>query len=288
MDRTSATEGGLRPRAHRGVRLFGRYFPTLAEYAHPSGAYLRIGARRHRKGKGPLSAGRAAAAAVPYWAPARLGWWIAVLFMIGSFCFALGAAAAALPGAAPGPLASAAVQNGVFFIGSLFFTAAASCQLAESLRALRHTALRLGTPGTTIALPLRFARLGYRSSLVQWFGTLLFNLNTFDALNGGEGWVYEEIVVWTPDFVGSVCFLVASHLAYLEIKEDTTATRLSRRIVAVNYLGAVAFMGSALCAAVPAAAAPPLLVLCASLLTLSGAVCFFAAAYLLLPELAEA
>ena len=281
MDRSSGTEGGLRPHARRGIRLFGRFFPTQAEYTHPSGLHLHIGARALRKGKTP------GLRSVRYWAPAQLGWWIAVLFMVGSFCFALGAWTASFSAAVPALLASAAVQNGIFFTGSLFFTAAATCQLVESRRALRRTAVRFQTPAATAVLPARFAAVGYYASAAQWIGTLLFNANTFDALVLDGGWFAEDLAVWTPDFLGSVCFLVASHFAYLEIRYDASAGPLSRRIVAINYLGAVAFMLSAFCAVALPLPEPSVVPLFASLFTLAGAVCFFVAAYLLIPELAE-
>jgi hypothetical protein len=289
MDRSSGINPPLSPVRHRGVNLLGRYFPTHADYAHRSGLRLSLGARGHRKGKIPRPVNAEAASfPIRYWAPERLGWWIAVLFMIGSFCFALAAWAASFPAAVPALLTSAVIQNGVFFAGSLFFTSAATCQLIESRQALRRKTVRLPASEITMALPGRFAWLGYYSSAAQWIGTLLFNINTFDALVAGGGWLRQDLAVWTPDFLGSICFLVASHFAYLEIRHETPEASLSRRIVFINYLGSAAFMLSALCAVAIPFAEPALIVWSASIFTLIGAVCFFVAAYLLIPELSEA
>jgi len=60
-----------------------------------------------------------------WWAPRRRGWWLAVLFIVGSLCFAVGSfpPTAAILGAAAGP---------VFFLGSIFFTTAAYLQYYEA------------------------------------------------------------------------------------------------------------------------------------------------------------
>src|SRR4051812_25644915 len=65
-------------------------------------------------------------AAAGWWAPARRLWWIAVLFGIGSTCFALGAAPAYVL------LVGRAGDGITFFVGSLFFTSAALLQLLDS------------------------------------------------------------------------------------------------------------------------------------------------------------
>jgi hypothetical protein len=41
---------------------------------------------------------------------------------------------------------------------------------------------------------------GYLASLIQFTGTLL----------KGLGWIQEDFLIWTPDMVGSICFLAAS------------------------------------------------------------------------------
>jgi hypothetical protein len=68
-----------------------------------------------------------------FWAPRRLAWWIALLFVVGSACFALASFAANWPQALPGIATDGASINLVFFVGSLFFTAAAGLQLLEAI-----------------------------------------------------------------------------------------------------------------------------------------------------------
>ena len=53
--------------------------------------------------------------------------------------------------------------------------------------------------------------------LVQLFGTLLFNFNTADAMITGLSWRQQDALIWLPNMIGSICFLVASYLAYIEV-----------------------------------------------------------------------
>ena len=61
-------------------------FVTYVERVRPDGAVARWDSRRHRKH--PQGA---PAAGSTWWAPRARGWWIAVLFAVGSLLFALGA-----------------------------------------------------------------------------------------------------------------------------------------------------------------------------------------------------
>ena len=68
---------------------------------------------------------------------------------------------------------------------------------------------------------------------------------------------------------------------------STKCVAFEGRIVVINYLGSAAFMLSAFCALALPVTEPAILVFFASFFTLLGAVCFFFAAFLLLPELSE-
>ncbi|HIF94088.1 MAG TPA: hypothetical protein EYQ60_13370 [Myxococcales bacterium] len=60
--------------------------------------------------------------------------------------------------------------------------------------------------------------LGYLACLVQLAGTtILFNFNTADAMSPGLSWQEQDLLIWTPNMMGSVCFLVASDIAYAEV-----------------------------------------------------------------------
>jgi hypothetical protein len=85
-------------------------------------------------------------------------WWMAALFAGGSACFVV----ASLPGFVQ--LVGSAAVGVVYFVGSLQFTSAAAIQWWGTIR-------RLG--------------LDWWSGAIQFAGTLLFNVNTYHALEEG-------------------------------------------------------------------------------------------------------
>ena len=175
---------------------------------------------------------------------------IAVLFMIGSALFAI----AATPGyAAISERASAFT----YFAGSLFFTAAAFHQLQTSQ-----------------------AGLDRWSSLIQFAGTLFFNMNTFVAIDEGLDPHAQDLLIWTPDAIGSVCFLVSSAIASYAVWELRSDKR-TRRIADLNLLGSVAFGVSAVASRIVDATAEPANAALAGLGTFVGAICFLVAAGIL-------
>ena len=96
-------------------------FITRETYRLEDGSRRRWSSRRHRKGHERLTEHTL------FWQPRTLGWWIAVLFAIGSFLFALGVVPsyATAVGAVP--------DAWTFFVGSLFFTSAALLQWFEAV-----------------------------------------------------------------------------------------------------------------------------------------------------------
>ena len=285
-----------------GTRGIGPFITWKTEGPADGGALLRT-SRRHRKGLDPLVVAsaeidpRVAIGTVGHvwsrlWAPRRIGWWIAVLFMIGSLLFALGGAQGTWPEAPLVRWLHPSLTGSIFFVGSLFFTAAAYLQFVEALNndVGDVTGPTGSRPSRWRFLGWRPHNLGYLAAAVQLAGTVLFNFNTADALIAGLGWKGQDILVWTPDMVGSICFLVASQAALMEISHHYWSWQprsLSWWIAAINMLGSVFFMGSAVASFVEPGAilAAPWL---ANFGTFAGAVCFLVGAYLLIPELFEA
>ena len=118
-------------------------------------------------------------------------------------------------------------------------------------------------------------------------GTLFFNVSTGTELRTDLSTTAAIHHVWRPDALGSVCFLVASAMAYVEVGHSWSSWRprdLSWWITVLNLAGSVAFGISAVAAfIVPSTGALEDAAL-ANLGTLVGAVCFLAGAILLLPE----
>jgi hypothetical protein len=95
---------------------------TFVDHRRPDGLVVRWESRHHRKHL-------AEASGSTWWAPGARGWWIAVLFAVGSLLFAVGS----LPGYVNA--AGARWDTLTFFIGSVFFTSAAFLTYREAVDA---------------------------------------------------------------------------------------------------------------------------------------------------------
>jgi len=93
-------------------------FITFIEYEIEDGAIREWQSRRHRKAD--LVASECSRQHVP-----PRTWWIASLFVIGATCFALGSTSVWTGSV------SAGAEAATFFVGSLFFTAAAYVSFAD-------------------------------------------------------------------------------------------------------------------------------------------------------------
>jgi hypothetical protein len=215
-----------------------------------------------------------------WWAPAARGWWIAVLFAVGSLLFALGA----LPGYASA--AGTRWDAVTFFIGSLFFTSAGFLAYREAVDA---------GPQVPSARRRRFfvfqpRRIDWWATAVQLAGTLYFNVSTGNAMRVDLTAKAASQHVWRPDAVGLICFLVAIALAWFEVCHGWGAWRprsWSWWITLANLIGSVAFGVSAVAGYINPATGQLHNAERSNLGTLIGAVCFFAGALLLLPERTE-
>jgi hypothetical protein len=194
------------------------------------------------------------------------------LFAIGSLCFAVGAM----------PLyarwVGVTADGLTFFIGSIFFTTAAFLQLREARASGTKTD--------------RWA------SAIQFVGTLFFNATTFHALNTSWSAAEANKMVWRPDAVGSICFLISSAMVYEVFAkpgrfDSWYPHRRDWQIAVLNFGGSVAFAISAIASYVVPSTGELRSVEYTNLGTFVGAIGFFLGAMLLLidrvhpqPELA--
>lgn len=250
-------------------------FVTGEIYRRPDGSLVTWESRLHRKWHNRLDRTRGST----WWAPGAVGWWIGVLFMIGSVCFA--------SGAAPGyrDAVGTDADNITFFVGSIFFTSAALLQYLEVANASRtvHGPVRQRVRLIT----WEPARIDWWAGLVQLVGTVFFNVSTFHALQTGLDATATNHLVWRPDALGSTCFLVASALALAEVAHSWASWQPTRRswwIALLNLAGSVAFGVSALAAKIVGASGEPRNVELVNLGTFLGASGFLVGAFLLLPE----
>ena len=191
---------------------------------------------------------------------------IAVGFALGSACFLIGP----FPGFVQ--LVGAEADAAVFFAGSILFTLAAALELREgTVRRGR----RWGTDPS------------WWSAFAQFVGTLLFNVSTYDALQEDLTAHQEDRLIWTPDLVGSICFLVSGAIAYRVCTGP--GWRPARRdrawvMAAVNLLGCILFGVSAVGAYIVPDTGSILDLAAANWGTSLGALCFLIGAVLLYPR----
>jgi hypothetical protein len=258
-------------------------FVTRIVHRRPDGSEDMRTSRRHRKrfgsagseGKRPL---------LLLWRLTSLNWWIALLFMIGSLHFAVGSVLV-LAGSA-----HIFLINSIYFVGSLFFTSAGYSQYYQAINAPEA----VDGNGRTLPISKRryFAwqpqRIGFWATFPQFLGTIAFNFNTFNAFIA-KGWLGYDVLIWAPDFVGSVLFLISGTTAVFEFCHRFycwQSHNLTWWIVIINFAGCVAFMLSAFAAFVRPNPVFANLAIWSTLFTLIGAICFFVGAYLMWPEMA--
>jgi hypothetical protein len=233
-----------------------RPFVTGVQYVRSDGRLVRWEARAHRKAS--AAKGRARG----------LTWWIGLLFAIGSTCFVLG------PIPAYAEAVGAHADALTYFIGSLFFTTAGYLTYMQVVRQAGHRWVGW-VPRS----------LGFWAALVQLIGTVYFNVTTFAGLLDVPADL-ENRVVWRPDALGSVCFLVASAIAFAEAGHRWWSWRPGERdwhITAINMWGSIFFGLSAVGAHVDPSGSLTSVQL-ANFGTFLGAVCFLAGAIIMMPE----
>jgi hypothetical protein len=247
---------------------------TFVEHVRPDGQIARWESRQHRKHLKATHSGST------WWAPRARGWWIAVLFAVGSLLFAVGSV--------PGYVNAVGVRwdSVTYFIGSLFFTSAAFLTYREAVDAGPEAR----GPGHRRFFVFQPRRIDWWATAVQLVGTLYFNVSTGVAMGTNLTAQTAHQHVWRPDAVGSVCFLVASGLAWFEVCHGWIAWRPRSWgwwISLANLVGSIAFGVSAVAGYISPVTGQLRNAERANLGTLVGAVCFFIGAVLLLPERTE-
>jgi hypothetical protein len=222
------------------------------------------------------------------WMPWQLNWWIGVVFALGALLFLLGSVLTLVPSLALAWSLDSSGINVIFFAGSIPFTIAAYLQLFQAANAPAISAIEAtGTKRSRTVFGWKPHDIGWLSSALQFVGTLLFNINCFDALLPSLDWWQQDLAIWVPDFAGSILFLASGYLAFIETCHAYWAWKpssLSWWVVFINLLGCVGFMISA-CFAFVVPGSPNMdVVNLATAFTLIGSVGFLVGSLLMLPE----
>lgn len=165
--------------------------------------------------------------------------------------------------------------------GSLFAAGAFLAGTGAELLAVNLTYLVGGVffslGGGLSVLATRVRSLGWWSALVLFVGTLLFAVSLVAAFAEGLTPRQSDTWIWFPDMAGCVCFLVAGHLAMLDVGHGRVRVLPRERdwwIAAVNQLGSVLFILAGVAAFVRPATSTPVDVALVNWGTFAGAVCF--------------
>jgi hypothetical protein len=174
----------------------------------------------------------------------------ATAFLIGGSLFALGAALAQA-GVNPTVCAS------IYLVGGVFFS----------------------TGGYTSVLQVRNEpRLQRLSAVVLFAGTLVFAINLVDSFIQELTPAAYDRLVWSPDMIGCALFLISGHLAMVGIAEHFWRIWRHRDlgwwIIAVNQIGSILFMVSAVASFVRPSSGDVVATGIANWGTLTGALCF--------------
>jgi hypothetical protein len=192
----------------------------------------------------------------------------ATAFLIGGSLFALGAA---LAQAGFDPTACATI----YLVGGVFFSTGGYTSVLQVVN----------EPGEGVPQSARWRwwsreprRLQWLSAVALFTGTLVFAINLVDSFIEELTPAAADRLVWSPDMVGCALFLVSGHLAMAGIAGGFW--RVWRRrdlgwwIIAVNQIGSVLFMVSAVASFVRPSSGDALSTGIANWGTLTGALCF--------------
>ena len=181
-------------------------------------------------------------------------------FAVGSLCFIV--APLSLYGHAVGGPADAIT----YFVGSVPFTLGGALQ----------TWLSLGERRGSIE-----QRALWWAAVIQFLGTVYFNLTTLRGIDLGPQNHHYDRLVWRPDAIGSACFLVSGVVLYLASPRENWRPRRSGPgwwEPGLNLLGCVFFAIAAIAAFAQPRTGSLLGPRIDGWTTSLGAVCFFACA----------
>ncbi|WSA75404.1 hypothetical protein OG930_07265 [Streptomyces sp. NBC_01799] len=213
----------------------------------------------------------------------RLNAIAAIAFVIGGALFAAGAAVAQFGSGDATECAS------IYFAGGLFFNTGGYVSLLQVINAPRHVG---GGDGLLVTRRWRWwsyepMRVDWLSTFALFAGTLVFAVNLLDSFLQGLNVQQVNRLIWAPDVIGCLFFLVSGHLGFVEICHGRPCVRMRNLgwwIVAVNQIGSVLFMASALAAFTRPATGSLVNADIATWGTFTGALCFSLAGLLQLGE----
>lgn len=192
--------------------------------------------------------------------------------MVGGSLFALAAAFA------QGDVGGLRLIASIYLAGGFFFTTGAYSGLLLVANWRRGE----DPDGILRTAPWRWwslepGRLDWAGGVTLFVGTLFFLVSLFDALIGDLSVAQMHRLVWSPEFVGCILFLVSGQIILTMLWRARAPGRddgLEWWMAGINQLGSVLFMVAAVAAFVRPATGDAVAVGVANWGTLTGALCF--------------
>ncbi len=169
-----------------------------------------------------------------------------VSFALGGALFAVGAVLAQLSSATSRTL------DVIFLCGGVFFSLGGYASIVQEVNAPRS----IGTDGHLAPTRWRWwayepQRPGWVSAFVLFVGTLAFGVSLLDAFLTTLDTAQLDHLIWAPDIIGCVLFLVSGHVAIEEVchgRFRLLPRSLGWWLVTVNQLGSILFFVAGLAA----------------------------------------
>ena len=169
-----------------------------------------------------------------------------VSFAIGGALFTLGAVLAQWS------MSSASTIDLVFLCGGFFFSTGGYACIVQEINSPRS----IDADGSLAETRWRWwayepMRPGWVSAFVLFVGTLAFAISLVDVFLSSLSTKQQDHLIWAPEMIGCVLFLVSGHVAIEEIchgRFRLMPRSLGWWVVAVNQLGSILFFVSGLAA----------------------------------------
>ncbi|WP_047864055.1 hypothetical protein [Rubrobacter aplysinae] len=280
----------------------GGFEDSRATYRLPDGSEYVWESRRHRKGLGLRTrSGRSArlqhrapeAGKGNPWlggfAPHRLAWWIAVVFILGSALFTLGAAASLFPPVFGGEAAELTASL-AYFTGASLFTGGVYLQLLEAINSSDYIGMKPPhyTPRQFKWFAWQPRRLEFMAPFLLLFGAISFNFETALAVLSDLDIVVLPTAIALASLVGAVFFLGPSYMQMIEVCHRYLCVKereFSWWVTFFYVVGSAGFVVGAVFGFEVPGLSSPVESLITKVTYAQGAVFFLAGSYLLLPEM---
>jgi hypothetical protein len=197
-------------------------------------------------------------------------------FLVGGSLFAIGA------GLAQADIGDPRMVAVVYLVGGVFFSTGGYSSVLLAINAPHRRRDGSWERGPWQWWGREPTNYDYLAAAILFAGTIVFGINLIDSLIGDLSAAQQDRLIWSPDVIGCILFLVSGLMAMVDISGSWWRLRgegLGWWIVFVNQAGSVLFMVSGIASFVRADG-DMIAVGIANWGTLTGALCFAVAGFM--------